>query len=42
MDYNNGVADTARKEVMEVVKRYPVYAEEIMGMVERFDSSIDL
>ena len=42
MDYNNGVADTARKEIMEVVKRYPVYAEEIMGMVERFDSSIDL
>ena len=42
MDYNNGVADTARKEIMEVVKHYPVYAEEIMGMVERFDSSIDL
>ena len=42
MDYNNEVAETARQEIMDVVHRYPAYASEILGMVERFDSSIDL
>lgn len=42
MEYNNGVAETARKEIMDIVHRYPVYTSEILSMVERFDSSIDL
>lgn len=42
MDYNNGVADTARKEIMDIVNRYPIYAQEILAMVEQYDSGIDL
>lgn len=37
LDYNNGVAETARKEIMEVARQYPVYAGEIMAMVDRYD-----
>lgn len=36
MDYNNHVAETARKEIMDVAEKYPAYAEEIRGMVEHF------
>lgn len=42
LDYNNEVAETARKEIMDVVNCYPTYAAEILEMVEQFDSSIDL
>lgn len=42
MDYNNGIADTARREIMDIAGKYPAYAEEIRRMVGRFDSSIDL
>ena len=41
MDYNNEVAEVARKEIMDIVHRYPAYASEILDMVDRFDSSID-
>lgn len=41
LEYNNGVAETARKEIMDVANRYPAYTSEILSMVERFDSSID-
>ena len=37
IDYNNNVAQTARNEIMEIAKKYPVYAGEIMEMVERYD-----
>ncbi len=37
MDYNNGVAETARKEIMDIVKRYPAYAGEILAMVDKYD-----
>lgn len=37
MDYNNDVADTARREITEVAQQYPMYAGEIMKMVDRFD-----
>lgn len=36
MDYNRSVADTARKEIMEVAEKYPVYAEEITKMVDEY------
>ncbi len=38
MDYNRGVADTARKEIMDVAEKYPAYAEEIMKMVDEYKS----
>lgn len=37
LEYNNNVAETARKEIMDVVGKYPVYAAEIMEMVERYE-----
>ena len=37
LDYNNGVAQTARKEIMAVVKEHPQYGAEIMEMVDRYD-----
>lgn len=36
MDYNNDVAETARKEIMDVVEKYPAYEPEIMAMVEQY------
>lgn len=36
MDYNNDVAETAHHEIMDVVEQYPDYAQEILGMVERY------
>ena len=38
MDYNNGVADTARKEIMDIANKYPPYAGEILAMVDRYDT----
>lgn len=37
IDYNNGLAETSRKEIMGIVKRYPSYAAEIMEMVDRYE-----
>lgn len=37
MDYNNDVAETARKEVTDIVRQYPMYAQEILAMVEKYD-----
>ena len=37
LEYNSNVAETARKEIMDIVGRYPAYAAEIMEMVERFE-----
>lgn len=37
MEYNTEVAQAARKEIMEVVERYPAYASEILAMVEKYD-----
>lgn len=39
MDYNNNIAETARREIMDIVKQYPAYASEIMGMVDRYDGA---
>lgn len=36
MDYNNGVAETARREIMDIAEQYPAYAEEITRMVEEY------
>ncbi len=36
MDYNNSVAETARKEIMDVADKYPAYAAEIMEMVSQY------
>lgn len=38
MDYNNNIAETARREIMDIVSQYPAYAAEIMDMVERYES----
>lgn len=37
MEYNNGVAETARKEVMDIASKYPAYAGEILAMVDKYD-----
>ena len=36
MDYNHGVSETARREIMDVTEKYPAYAAEIREIVERF------
>lgn len=38
LDYNNDVAETARKEIMDVAKKYPAYTQEILDMVEKYDA----
>ncbi len=37
LEYNNGVADTARKEIMDIVEKYPAYAGEILAMMDKYD-----
>ncbi|MDE6923787.1 MAG: hypothetical protein K2P59_00805 [Acetatifactor sp.] len=37
MDYNNNIGETARQEVKDVAKQYPMYMTEILEMVERYD-----
>lgn len=37
LDYNNDVAEAARKEIMDVAKKYPAYTQEILDMVEKYD-----
>ena len=39
MDYNREVADTARKEIMDVADKHPAYASEIMEMVAQYEDS---
>lgn len=42
LDYNNEIAETARREIREAASSYPAYASEILGMAgSYFDSSID-
>lgn len=38
MEYNNDVAETARTEIMDIVKKYPAYAGEILAMVDKYDN----
>ncbi len=38
MDYNNMVAENARKEIMDIVNRYPAYGPEILAMVDKYES----
>lgn len=38
MEYNNDVAETARKEIMDIVNKYPAYAGEILAMVDKYDN----
>ena len=37
MDYNNNLAEDSRREIMDIVKRYPAYAAEIMEMVDKYE-----
>lgn len=37
MDYNNGLAEASRKEIMDIVKRYPAYASEILAIADRYE-----
>lgn len=39
MEYNTGVTENARKEIMDVVKLYPAYSSEILGMVDRYEGA---
>lgn len=38
MDYNRQIAENARNEIKNIVKEYPVYSEEILAMVEKYDN----
>lgn len=40
LEYNRGIAETARREVMDIVKSYPSYAPEILEMVERYEREL--
>ena len=37
IDYNNNVGETARQEVRDVAKQYPMYMAEILEMIDRYD-----
>ena len=37
MEYNAGVTEDARQEIMDVVRIYPDYAAEIMAMVDQYE-----
>ncbi len=37
MDYNNNVAESARKEILDVADKYPAYAPEGMAMLESYN-----
>lgn len=37
MDYNSNVADTARREIMDIVNKYPAYGQEILAMVDKYE-----
>lgn len=37
MEYNTGVTEDARKEIMDLVNLYPAYAAEIMAMVDQYE-----
>lgn len=39
MDYNKEIAESSRKEIMDVVERYPAYASEILAMVDRYEDA---
>lgn len=39
MDYNSGVAETIRNDIMSVAKRYPDYAAEILAMADRYEDA---
>lgn len=37
LDYNNDVAETARREIKDVVESYPDYAREILDMMSKYE-----
>ncbi len=37
LDYNNGIADTAQNEILDVARKYPAYAQEIEGIMKRYE-----
>ena len=37
MDYNHEIEEKSRQGIMDLVKKYPVYAAEVMAMVDRYD-----
>lgn len=37
LDYNKEVAQSAKEEIMDLAKAYPQYAQEIQGMVDRYE-----
>ena len=38
MEYNRGLAQTARDEILEVAKTYPTYAREILDMMDAYET----
>ena len=39
MDYNKEIAESSRKEIMDIVERHPAYASEILAMVDRYEDA---
>ena len=39
IDYNNELAGQSRKEIMDLVKRFPEYAAEILAMADRYEDA---
>lgn len=39
IDYNNDLAAKSRKEIMDLVGRYPAYAGEILAMADRYEDA---
>ena len=37
MDYNGALAEDSRREIMDIVKKYPAYAAEILSMAQRYE-----
>ena len=38
LDYNDNIAETAKNEIMDIVSRYPDFADEIMDIVKRYEA----
>ena len=39
MEYNTGVTEDTRKEIMDLVKSYPAYSSEILAMVDQYEGA---
>ena len=42
LDYNNGIAETARREIQDLKEQYPMYATEIEEMVKHHNGMVQV